>query len=288
MSGAGKAGAAGGVLIALSMFGRCGDDIVRTGARSGARLVDDAAVGASPRIAGWGPEGAARITADDAARMGLSADDAARLGVRVERTGMPGMRGGVVLGDDVVVAGADEGPWFEAMRELGVDVGVELVSADLDGELPRVVATPGQVKCPRRLEVTRTPAAWDEFLGGLGVACAPVVVVGTASADGKALRVGAEDVSLLALAQACVDVGARCVLMGCPAERAEACVAGSEQSLQDNPLQPSLRDYVRGFVAQAFSQEVPPVVLAELAAVDGAAKLVVARPSDGERSAAER
>lgn len=278
MADAKEVGLVGGsVVLGLgAILARCGDDVVRSGAR-GARLVDDAAVvGAGPRMAAWGPEGAARITADDAARMGLSADDAARLGVRVERTGMPG----VALGDDVM-AGAGEGPWFEAMRDLGLDVGLEVVSTDFGGELPEVVATPGQVKCPRRVEVTRTPEAWEEFLGGLGIACAPVVVVGTASADGKALRVGDEDVPLLELSRACADVGARCVLMGCPAERADECVAASEASLRDNPLRPQLREYVRGFVAQAFSQAVAPVVIAELAAVDGKAKLVIARPAAG-------
>lgn len=283
MSDASKVGVAGGsVVLGLgAILARCGDDVVRSGAH-GARFVDDAAVvGASPRVAAWGPNGGARITADDAARVGLGADDAVRLGVRVERAGVPGMRG-VALGDDAMAAGAGEGPWFEAMRDFGIDVGIEVVSTDFGDELPQVVATAGQVRCPRRVEVTRTPDAWEELLGGLGVACAPVVVVGTASASGNALRVGTEDVPLVDMARACADVGARCVLVGCPAAQAEACVAGSEESFVDNPLRPSLREYVRGFVAQAFSQAVPPVVIAELAVVGGAAKLVIARSDASE------
>lgn len=282
MSEASKAGLAGGsVVLGLgAILARCGDDVVRSGAH-GARFVDDVAVaGAGPRVASWGPSGGARITADDAARVGLGADDAARLGVRVEGAGVTGMRG-VALGDDALAAGAGEGPWFQGMRDLGLDVGLEVVSTDFEGELPPVVATPGQVRCPRRVEVTQTPDAWEELLGGLGVACAPVVVVGTASADGHGLRVGAEDVPLVDMARACADVGARCVLVGCPAARAEACVAETEESVLDTPLQPSLPAYVRGFVARAMTQAVPPVVIAELAAVEGAVKLVVARAGAG-------
>jgi hypothetical protein len=282
MAGGNKAGLAGGVVVALGLgLARFGDDCARGGVR-GARALDDVAGGAaSGRMAVWGPEGAVRVTADDAARTGLGADGAARLGARVDGAALPGVRG-AALGDDVLGAGVGEGPWWKAARDLGSDVGVELVRADLGGELPAVLTEPGQVRCPRRVEVTRSPAAWDELLGGFGVACAPVVVVGTASPDAKALRVGARDVPLLELAKACADAGARCVLVGCPAARADACVAASAQSLRDNPLQPSLRPYVRGFVAQALSQAVAPVVIAELAVVDGTATLVLASPGAGE------
>lgn len=223
------------------------------------------------RMASWGPSEVA----------GAGVDDAARLGVKVD---------GAALHEGLAGARAGERPWFEVMREFGADVGVEIVSADLDGlggdALPPVVATPGQVRCPRRLEVTPTPQAWDELLGGVGVACAPVVVVGTVSAGGKALRVGEHDVALLELAEACAEVEARCVLVGCPAARAGACVEQLEESLLDSPLQPELPAYVRGFVARALTQEVAPVVIAQLAAVDGSAQLVIARPgaaSEGQR-----
>jgi hypothetical protein len=284
MAEASKAGVAGGgLLLATGLgFASFGDDCARAGMR-GAGAIDDVAGGAAgARMASWGPDKLAGAGLDDAARLGVGADDATRAGIRVDGVALPGLRG-AGLQDGLAGARAGEGPWFEEVRKFGVEVGIELVSTDMDGELPAVVATPGQVRCPRRLEVTGTPAEWDELLGGFGVACAPVVVVGTASADGKALRVGAEHVSLVDLARACADVGARCVLVGCPALRAAACVAGSEDSFRDNPLQSSLPAYVRGFVAQAFSQEVAPVVIAALAVVEGEAKLVIARPGADRR-----
>lgn len=271
MAEGGKAGAAGGVLVVLGLgFARFGDDCARGGVH-GARAIDDVAgAAAGSRMASWGPTEVA----------GAGLDDAARLGVKVDGAALPGLRG-AGLHDGLTGARAGDGPWFEVVREFGIDVGVELVGVDLDGEPAEAVATPGQVRCPRRLEVTRTPAAWDELLGGIGVACAPVVVVGTASADAKALRVGERDVALLELAKACAEVGARCVLVGCPAANAEACVDETEESFLDNGLQPSLPAYVRGLVERALTQEVAPVVIAELAAVEGAAKLVIVRPGTG-------
>lgn len=281
MAEGGKAGAAGGVLVVLGLgFARFGDDCARGGVRGAGALDDVAGAAAGSRMASWGPSEVAGAGVDDAARLGLSADDAARLGVKVDGAALPGLRG-AGLHEGLAGARASEGPWFEAVRDFGLDVGVEIVSADMDGELPSVVASRGQVRCPRRLEVTRTPEAWDELLGGVGVACAPVVVVGTASADGKALRVGEHEVALLELAKACADVQARCVLVGCPAVKAEKCVDETEESFLDDRLQPSLPAYVRGFVERALTQEVAPVVIAELAAVDGAAKLVLVRPGAG-------
>lgn len=278
------------MLVALgAVFGRCGDDVLMHGARTGSRFADDAIVGAAaPRMATWGSERVAGSTADDVARFGgtkvdrLAApagragglgDDVARLGPG--RVAVPRMHA-AGLGDDAALAG--EGPWFETLRDFGVDVGVELVTADLDGGVPTVVATPGQLRCPRHVDITRAPAAWDELLGGFGIACAPVVVLGTASDDGRALHVGERPVPLLELAQACAGSGGRCVLVGCPEARADACMAETEQSFERTPLQPTLRGYVRAFVKRAFAQSVPPVVVAELAEVDGAATLVIARP----------
>jgi len=272
------------VLVVLGLgFARFGDDCARGGVHGAAALDDVGRAAVGSRMASWGPTKAAELGVDDAARLGLSADDAARLGVKADRTALPGLRGAAV---HVELAGvrAGEGEWFEALGDLGVDVVTEIASADFDGEpLPTVIAEPGQVRCPHRLEITREPAAWDELLGGVGVACAPVVVVGTASADGKGLRVGEQDVALLELAKACADVEARCVLVGCPAVKAEACVAETEESFVDNQLQSSLPAYVRGLVERALTQEVAPVVIAELAAVEGAAKLVIVRPDTGEQ-----
>lgn len=270
MADGSKAGAVG-VLAVLGLgLARFGDDCARGGVRGAGALDDVAGAAAGSRMASWGPSEIA----------GAGVDDAARLGVKVDGAVLPGLRG-AGLHEGLAGARASEGPWFSAVRDFGIDVGVELVSADFDGELPEVVATPGQVRCPRRLEVTRTPEVWDELLGGVGVACAPVVVVGTASADGSALRVGERDVALLELAKACADVQARCVLVGCPAVKAERCVDETEESFLDTPLQSSLPAYVRGFAERALTQEVAPVVIAELAAVDGAAKLVLARPGAG-------
>ena len=92
---------------------------------------------------------------------------------------------------------------------------------------------------------------------------------------------GEDDVPLHELAQACADLQARCVLVGCPSTRAEVCFEGTEESLRGTRLQASLPAYVRGFVGRAIAQEVAPVVIAELAAVDGWAKLVIARPGPG-------
>ena len=164
------------------------------------------------------------------------------------------------------------------MRDFGVDVGVEIASADFGDELPAVVSTPGALRCPSRLEITRAPAEWDRLLGGVGVACAPVILVGTASADAEAVRVGAEDVPIVELVRACAGVGARCLVVGCPAEHADACMDATEDSHLGSRLQPSLSIYVRDFVARALAQEVAPVVIAQLEAIDGQAKLVIVRP----------
>lgn len=279
MSDATKAGVAGGgaLVMAGALFARCGDDVVRGGLRQGTRLVDDVAVGATPRMAEWGAGRAAQGTVDDAVRVGAGgADDAVR-GLTIRGAGGARVHG-TALGDDLLAAGADDAPWFDAARDLGVDVGIELVSFDREGPPPKVVTTPGEVRCPRRVEVSRAPEAWDELLRGIGVACAPVVVVGTARADGQALRVGADDVPLPELAQACADLDVRCVLVGCPAAKADACADELEESLLHTRLQPSLPAYVRGFVGRALAQEVPPVVIAQLAAVDGDTMLVIARP----------
>jgi hypothetical protein len=268
-----KAGLAGVVLLAGAGLARSGDDCARGGVR-GASVLDDAAGGAAgARMASWGPEKATRIGADDAVRMGLTPDDAARLGVRVDGAAVPRVHG-AALGE----ARAGEGAWFETVRDLELDLWVDVVTADFDGELPEVITTPGEVRCPRRLDVTRTPDEWDRLLDGFGVACAPVVVVGTASPDGRALRVGGGDVPLLELARACADAGARCVLVGCPAARADACAEATEASFADNRLQPSYLAYVRGLVELALTQAVAPVVVAQLVVMDGDAKLVSARP----------
>jgi hypothetical protein len=294
MSGASKAGVTGGALVvAGALGGRCGDDVLLCGARQGTRMVDDVTVGAGGRMASWGPERAARHTVDDLARLGRSpkplagsADDVAR-GLRVRGAATPGMRG-ATLADDVLVREADDVPWFDTVVDQGIDVGIELVSFEFDGATPAVVRTPGEVQCPHWLDVTRTPDAWDELRGGFGVACAPVVVAGTVSADGGALRVGADDVPLPELARACAVIGARCVLVGCPALHTDACLEGTEDALSGARLRPALPAYVRGLVEVMLVQEVAPVVIAELATVDGEVKLVLAKPGAGGNSARER
>lgn len=274
MADGSKAGLAGGVLVVLGLgFARVGDDCARAGVRGAGALDEVGGAASGTRMASWGPSEAA------GARVGLGADDAARVGTRADGA-LPGVHG-VGVHEGLGAARGGDGPWFEAVRDFGVDVGVELASVELDDELPEVVATPGQVRCPSRLEVTRTPEAWDQLLTGFGVACAPVVVVGTASAEGDALRIRDEDVPLRELAKACVDMEARCVLVGCPSADAKACVEGTEESFRGNRLVSSLPAYVRGFVGRALAQEVPPVVIAQLAAVDGKAKLVIARPRSG-------
>jgi hypothetical protein len=277
MADGSKAGLAGGVLVVLGLgFARVGDDCARAGIRGAGALDEVGGAASGTRMASWGPNEIA------GARTGLGADDATRMGARADGAAMPGLHG---AGAREGVAGArgGEGPWFEAVRDFGVDVGVEIASTDLDGDLPAAVATPGEVRCPRRLEITRSPGEWDELLGGFGVGCAPVILVGTASADGKALRMGEEDVPLLELVRSCADVGARCLVVGCPAEGADACVAETKESHLHTRLQPSLPIYVREFVERALTQEVAPVVIAQLAAVDGRAKLVIARPRAGSK-----
>lgn len=271
MSG-GKAGAAGGVVLALGMGARFGDDCVRGGVR-GASVIDDVAVGAGRgvRMASWGPEASG-------VRRGVGGlDDAARRGVGFDGAAVPGLRG-AGLGDEVVGLRASEGHWSEVLLDAA-DVGVQLVSADMD-VVPDAVVMPGEVRCPRLLDITASPDAWDELLGGLGVACAPLVIVGTASADGMALRVGPREVPLRELAEACADVGARCLMVGCGAARAEACVEATERSFRGNRLQPSLSATTRGFVARGMQQEPAPTVMAQLAVVEGETQLVLARPRE--------
>lgn len=165
-----KAGAVG-VLAVLGLgLARVGDDCARGGVRGAGALDDVAGAGAGSRMASWGPGEIA----------GAGVDDAARLGVKVDGTALPGLRG-AGLHEGLAGAPASEGPWFHAVRDFGIDVGV------------------------------------DE----------------------------------------------------------------TKESFLDNQLQPSLPAYVRGFVERALTQEVAPVVIAELATVDGAAKLVSLRPGAG-------
>jgi hypothetical protein len=262
MADGSKAGVAGGAVAVLLLgFARVGDDCARGGVR-GAAAVDDLAR-AGGRGAAW-----------EAAGAGI--DDAARLGVKVDGAALPGVRG-VVLHEGAAGARAGEGSWLEAAGELGIDVGMELVGTDWDDAPPAVVTEPGQVRCPHPIALTRAPGAWDDLLGGEGIACAPVVVVGTATPDGTGLFVGVDAEPLRELSQACVDVGARCLFVGCPVDQAGACVAATEQSLRAEPLVRSLRPYVRGLVARVLAQPVSPVVIAELAEVDGRVGLAVAR-----------
>lgn len=156
MADGSKAGATGGVLVVLGLgFARFGDDCARGGVHGAAALDDVGRAAAGSRMASWGPTKAAELGVDDAVRGGLSADDAARLGVKADRAALPGLRGPVVH-EELAAARTGEGQWFDELGDFGVDVGTEIASADFDGEpLPAVVAEPGQVRCPQRLEITR-------------------------------------------------------------------------------------------------------------------------------------
>jgi len=256
----GKAGMAGGVVLAAGIgLARFGDDCASAGVRT-ARLSDDIAGGAAGvgRTVNWG------------------ADDAVRMGRGGRGIGSPRVRG-IAVDDGALAIRSAEGSWPEALLESGVDLGLEVVQMDLDDVSP-TVANADELRCPRVLDVVEDSAAWDGLLGGLGVACAPVVVVGVAD-DAGSLRMGDEVSPLSELARACLDVEAQCVFVGCPADVAEACVESVRTRMLRTKLQRTLGGFVRVLAREVLEGSPSPVFFGRVSSAMGG--LVVARPTRG-------
>ncbi len=238
---------------------RFGDDCASAGVRT-ARLSDDIAGGAAGvgRTVNWG--------ADDAVRMGRGGK------------GIGGARmGGVVADDGALAARGAHGSWSEALVESGVDLGLEVVQMDLD-DVPPTVFDADELRCPRVLDVVEESTEWEDLLGGLGVACAPVVVVGVV-ADDDSLRMGEQVSPLSELARECLDAEAQCVFVGCRADSAGACVESTRASLRKTRLQRSLGSVLRIFAREVLEGSPAPEFIARVSSAKGG--LVVARSTRG-------
>lgn len=251
-----KAGLAGGILLAVGMvFARVGDNCASVGLRS-ARHADDLGLARS----------AARHVPGDAptlARAGAGVDDPARLAAAVEHSVGAGVHA--------------DGLGGRLLHEVGPDLGLELLDLDLDDvpeKLPPA-ASFGSVRCPRTIAITAAPAEWEALRGGLGVACAPILILGLVGPDLRSLQLAGRDVPLPELARECLLLGARCTFIGC---RDDACITATRASLRATELRPQLAPYLQDFITRTTRQPSPPALLAQLGATDGQPSLTLARP----------
>ncbi|MCH9687854.1 MAG: hypothetical protein K0V04_40865 [Deltaproteobacteria bacterium] len=258
--GGSKAGIAGGIFVTLGLgSARFVDDCGRVGAR-GARFADEVGeAGAASRTMRWGPDGAPAVGSRGA-------------------KGVPPRLHGIPNRGTAIVSHAGEGTWAETL----FDIGGELVTLDID--LPddgEAVALPtvGDTRCPRVVAVTSDPEAWDGLMDGLGVACAPVIVVGTATPDRRSLLVGDQPRPLTELARDCAALDARCAFVGCPGDTTDACERETRSSLRSTPLEPSLGRFAAELVRRVREQPSPPTLIAHLARRRGKVQLAMVRLS---------
>ncbi|MBL9099989.1 MAG: hypothetical protein JNL82_03470 [Myxococcales bacterium] len=244
-----------GILVGVGLvLARAGDDCAGIAARS-ARHVDGVDLARTASRAPL-PDGAS-------AHLAAGLDDPARLAAAASRSA-----GQAAHVDDV---GA------HVLREVGPDVGLELFEQGIDDLPDRLppAANVGRVACPRTIALSEAPAEWEALRGGLGVACAPIVVLGRVGADLRSMQLAGRDAPLAELARECLLVGARCTFVGC---RDAACVAATRASYRATAVQPLLARYLADLVARLARQDSPPAVIATPVDVDGRARLALARP----------
>ena len=162
----------------------------------------------------------------------------------------------------------------DALLKVGEDVAIELLRADSVKDFSDMVAVSGTTRCPRVVDLT-TPSAWEALRGGLGVAYAPVVVVGLTAAP-DSLLLGLRDVPVTEMARECAAAGARCVFVGCAPGRGAECIAATEDSLRATKLHPQLGPYLAEFVERVARQEPAAAFVGQLALVEGKTVVVVA------------
>lgn len=255
----GKAGAVGVLAILGLVIVRNADTCVSAGAR-GARVAGragDEAIAGSRAV--WGVE------------------DAARLGGRAEAASAAGRLGGasVEAGHGAEVAGDVLG--------AGLDVALEAIDlAGPEDEAPSLATLDGseggRTRCPRTVDATVSDDAWQELLGGFGVACAPILVVGVQGDAPMGLRIGDREHAMSKLARDCLGVGAQCMFVACPRDAAAACFAASERSLYRASLTENLFAYERDVVEGLLAQDPAPIAIAVPDLGGERPRLVVARP----------
>ena len=211
-------------------------------------------------------------------------DDATRLGGRVEAE-MPGAAVGRALPEAGGSARALEaghgriqpGDIFDFSFDVALET-IDLVETGDEAWNDLAIPDSGGTKCPRLIDATEDDSAWSELLGGLGIACAPLVVVGVQGEDEDALRLGLRTETFALAARACARAGGHCLLVACPPDDTAACLRATEHSHLGTRLTPDLFAYERALVHALLTQDPAPTAIASVDARGDAPRLRIARP----------